>query len=209
MTSYNREKDIGFAIESVLGQTFKDWELIIVDDCSRDRTVEVAKSFEAKEPRIRIFLNERNLGDYPNRNHAASFARGQFLKYHDSDDILYPHCLAMMVPLLEQEPGADIAVTTEWAWDGGPCPMLLTPRMCYQREFLGFGMFNRGPANVLFRTEFFKKVNGFTLAGPHSDLVFWLEVCQHARVLLVPGDLYWYRIHAGQHLQSPDRKSVV
>ena len=102
MTAYNRERYVGAAIESVLAQTFADFELIVVDDGSVDRTVEVARQYE-DDPRLRIVLNERNLGDYPNRNRAAALARGRFLKYHDSDDVMYPHCLSTMVGPLDAE----------------------------------------------------------------------------------------------------------
>ena len=86
MTSYNREKYIGFAIESVLASTYTNWELIIVDDGSIDKTVEIAQQYEKKDGRIRFYRNEKNLGDYPNRNKAASYAGGKYIKYVDADD---------------------------------------------------------------------------------------------------------------------------
>ena len=84
MTAFNREKYIGEAIESVLASTFKDFELIIVDDCSSDKTVEIAKNYENLDKRVKVFLNEKNLGDYSNRNKAASLANGKYIKYVDA-----------------------------------------------------------------------------------------------------------------------------
>jgi cellulose synthase/poly-beta-1,6-N-acetylglucosamine synthase-like glycosyltransferase len=206
MTAYNRERYVGAAIESVLAQTFADFELIVVDDGSVDRTVEVARQYE-DDPRLRIVLNERNLGDYPNRNRAAALARGRFLKYHDSDDVMYPHCLSTMVGPLDAERRAGFALSgaASWAsWAGGPCPMLLTPRMCYQREFLGTqGLFMCGPASALFRADVFRALGGFPHVGVGSDYVFWLRACARVSVLLVSGDLFWYRIHPGQEIQKP------
>lgn len=201
MTAYNRERYIGEAIESVLAQTYGDFELVVVDDCSKDGTVAVAERYAAADRRVQVVCNDRNLGDYPNRNRAASLARGKFLKYHDSDDVMYPHCLATMVRFLV-ESGADLALTRARAWEGGPVPMLLTPRMCFQREFLGSGFFNNGPANALFVTKYFRDFGCFPERGPHSDYEFWLRACRTAKVVLVPTDLYWYRIHPGQHLQG-------
>ena len=202
MTAYNREAFIADAIESVLAQTFTDFELIIVDDVSNDRTVEIARQFAARDPRIRVVVNERNLGDYPNRNRAAELATGEFIKYHDSDDVIYPHCLAVMIGMLAAYPEATVALSGEWP--GGPLPMLLTPRLCYEREFHGKSMFGIArPASALFRHQRFAQLGYFELAGPHSDLVLWLRLCKTENVLLVPGGLYWYRIHAGQHLASP------
>ena len=201
MTSFNRERFIGPAIESVLVQTFTDFELLIVDDCSTDGTVEVARRY-LSDPRVRLVQNERNLGDYPNRNHAATFAAGEYLKFHDSDDLMYPHCLSMMVEALAAELTAGLAISAHHAWPGGPSPMLLTPQLAYQREFLGTGLFNLGPAAALFRREAFLALGGFPDEGPHSDWLFWLKACRRVNTLLVYGDLYWYRIHAGQHLQG-------
>ncbi|HVC18565.1 MAG TPA: glycosyltransferase family 2 protein [Vicinamibacterales bacterium] len=204
MTAYNREAYIASAIESVLGQTLDDFELLIVDDASTDRTVEVAERYAATDSRIRVSVNPRNLGDYPNRNHAATLARGSLLKYHDSDDLMYPHCLETMVRPLLAEPRAGFALSARGGWPGGPCPMLLTPQQCYEREFLGHGMFFGGPACALFRADVFRDLGGFPEIGPHSDNVFWLNACAALSVVLVPGDLFWYRVHDEQHLQRPD-----
>ena len=86
MTAYNRADYIGASIESVLAQSFTDFELIVVDDQSTDGTVALVQRYLG-DPRVRLVVNERNLGDYPNRNHGSTFARGEFLSYHDSDDI--------------------------------------------------------------------------------------------------------------------------
>ena len=85
-TDYNSEKHLAAAIESVLAQTMEDFELIVVDDCSTDRSVEIARLYE-NDPRVRIFINEENLGDYPNRKRAAFYASGKYIKYVDADDI--------------------------------------------------------------------------------------------------------------------------
>lgn len=202
MTAYNRERYIAAAIESVLAQTFTDFELIVVDDGSKDRTLDVARSYAALDPRVRVFANDSNLGDYPNRNRAASLARGRFLKYHDSDDVMYPHCLATMVPMLEREASAGFALSMGSHWPGGPCPMLSTPRMSYQREFLGHGLFMCGPACALFRADVFHALGGFENVGAASDQLFWLRACAKYSVLLVPADLFWYRTHPQQELHS-------
>ena len=202
LTAYNRAPYIASSIESVLAQTLRDFELIITDDRSSDGTVDIAETYARRDSRIRVFRNERNLGDYANRNHAASFATGEFLKFHDSDDLLYPPCLEIMVSLLSAAPGAGFALSSSVSWPGGPVPMLSTPRLSYQREFLGFGMFNAGPAGALFRTETFRALGGFEDHGAASDNIFWLRACARYSVLLLPADLFWYRVHAGQSLQS-------
>jgi len=202
MTAYNRAAYIGASIESVLSQTFTDFELLITDNCSTDGTFEVAKRYETLDPRIRVVQNERNLGQFGNRNRAAELARGPLLKYHDSDDLMYPHCLAVMVPMLMSEPRAGFGLSTGNAWPGGPCPMLLTPRMAYQREFFGEGLFQCGPGGSVFRAEVFRELGGFVDIGAPSDHLFWMRACATVNVLLMPGDLFWYRMHPQQELQS-------
>lgn len=201
LTAFNRERFIGPAIESVLVQTLTDFELLVVDDCSTDGTVEIAQRY-LLDPRVRLVRNERNRGQFPNRNYAATLARGEFLKYHDSDDLMYPHNLAVMVDAMAAEPTAGLALSAHYAWSGGPSPMLLTPELAYQREFLGTGLFNLGPAAALFRREAFLAVGGFPDEGPHSDWLFWLKACRRLNTLLVYGDLFWYRMHEGQHLRG-------
>jgi glycosyltransferase involved in cell wall biosynthesis len=202
MTAFNREAFLAASIESVLAQSLGDFELIITDDRSSDATVAVAQEYARRDSRIRVHVNARNLGDYANRNYAASLASGEFLKYHDSDDILYPHCLAVMTACLAAEPRAGFGLSTGSSWPGGPAPMLSTPRMSYQREFLGHGAFNAGPAGALFRTHVFRELGGFDDHGAASDYVFWLRACATYPVVLLPADLFWYRVHSGQSLQS-------
>jgi glycosyltransferase involved in cell wall biosynthesis len=202
LTAYNRQQYIVASIESVLAQTCRNFELIITDDCSSDATLAIAREYERRDPRVRVHANASNLGDYGNRNFAASLARGELLKFHDSDDVMYPHCLEVMVRYLATAPAAAFALSAHRAWTGAPCPIVSTPRLSYQREFLGFGMFNQGPANALFRTEAFNRLGGFQDLGPHSDLAFWLRACRSVSALLIPADLYWYRVHEGQHLRT-------
>jgi hypothetical protein len=202
LTAYNRERYIAASIESVLGQTFRDFEVLIVDDGSTDRTVAIAREYERRDPRVRVVVNERNLGDYGNRNRIAALARAPLLKYHDSDDIMYPHCLAVMVPMLLLEPRAGFGLSASAAWPGGACPMLLTPRMAYQREYFGEGLFMCGPSGAIFRTDVFRELGGFVDEGAPSDYYFWLRACTRVNALLLPADLFWYRVHASQEFQS-------
>ena len=88
MPSYNSEKYIKDSIESVLSQTYPYWELLIVDDCSTDKTVEIIKSF--KDERIRFFQNAVNSGAAISRNWALREAKGKWIAFLDSDDIWLP-----------------------------------------------------------------------------------------------------------------------
>ncbi len=86
--SYNSARYIAGAIESVLCQTLADFELLIIDDCSTDGTLEIAAAFAARDNRIRLLANERNLGMVRNWNRCLEEARGDYVKYLFSDDLL-------------------------------------------------------------------------------------------------------------------------
>ncbi len=202
LTSYNREAYIASSIESVLAQTFGDFELLVTDNCSTDGSADIARSYERLDARVRVVVNEKNLGQFGNRNRAAELARAPLLKYHDSDDLMYRHCLDVMVSMLMSEPRAGFGLSSGWCWPGGPCPMLLTPRMSYQREFFGAGLFMCGPSGAIFRTEVFRELGGFVDHGAPSDHLFWLRACARVNVLLLPADLFWYRMHPSQEFQS-------
>src|SRR5688500_8935929 len=204
MTCHSRASYIGGAIESVLAQTFTDFELIIVDDRSSDDSMRIAREYAALDSRVRIHINDERLGDYPNRNRAASLATGEYLRYADSDDIQYPHCLEVLVALMDAAPDALFALGGSRAWPGGPVPMLLSPRQAYQREFLGSGMFQIGPGGALLRRAPFLAEGGFVVTSSVlSDYICWLRLCARFPVLLAPADLFWYRTHGGQELQRP------
>lgn len=97
---YNREAYVGAAIESVLTQSFRDFELLLIDDGSTDRSVEILRSYD--DPRIRVVRNERNLGQPETRNRGLALARGQYVAMLDSDDVARPDRLARQVAFLDR-----------------------------------------------------------------------------------------------------------
>src|SRR5438477_13153584 len=107
MVAYNAEDFIGEAISSILAQRFVNFELLVCDDCSTDRTWQIIAGF--RDPRLRTIRNETNIGEYANRNKALHLARGEYLIYIDGDDYLYPHGLGFMVEMIERFPKAAFA----------------------------------------------------------------------------------------------------
>lgn len=100
MPSYNTAAFIGESIKSVLAQTYRDWELLIVDDCSTDRTDMVVAPFLC-DPRIRYLKNERNSGAAVTRNRALREANGEWIAFLDSDDVWVPEKLARQLAFME------------------------------------------------------------------------------------------------------------
>ncbi|QQS19170.1 glycosyltransferase [Candidatus Saccharibacteria bacterium] len=101
MPTYNRGYAIGYAIESVLSQTYDEWELIVVDDGSTDNTSELIRGYHDK--RI-TYIKQFNAGAASARNHGLSVSRGTLVAYLDSDNELLPHYLATMLKLFTRNP---------------------------------------------------------------------------------------------------------
>lgn len=104
MPAYNSEKYIGEAIESILNQTYTNFEFIIADDCSTDDTWEIIKKYEKTDKRITAIRNKKNLYIAKNRNLLVKKAKGEYIAWQDSDDVSYLDRLEKQVRVLEADP---------------------------------------------------------------------------------------------------------
>ncbi|HUR10518.1 MAG TPA: glycosyltransferase family 2 protein [Flavitalea sp.] len=201
MTAYNREKYIAPAIESVLSSTYRNFELIIVDDVSSDNTLQIARSYADGDPRIRVYKNENNLGDYPNRNKAASYATGKYIKYLDADDIIYYYGLSVMVDYLERFPQAGFALAAVVS-NEKPFPICLEPRETYLENFQGYNHFDRAPSSSIIKRDAFNKIGGFSGARMIGDYELWFRLARTFPMVKMPFDLYWNRVHEDQESRT-------
>ena len=201
MTAYNREQFITSAIESVLASTYEQFELIVMDDCSSDKTVEIARSFEVKDKRVGVYVNEKNLGDYPNRNKAASYAKGKYIKYLDSDDIMYPQCLQVMVAAMEQFPQAGYGLSAV-SDANRPYPCCISSHEAYMENFDTYGHFGRAPGSSIIKKEAFDRVGGFSGKRMIGDNELWFALSRYYPLVKLPRDLVWDRVHKGQESKS-------
>lgn len=103
MAAYNAEKTIEQAINSVLRQTYTDFELLVVNDCSKDRTVELVKSIAAKDNRVRLISNEKNSGVSFTRKHGLEESNGSWIAILDSDDAWTPDKLEKQIELQREQ----------------------------------------------------------------------------------------------------------
>jgi glycosyltransferase involved in cell wall biosynthesis len=110
MPVYNCEKTVATSIQSILNQTFTDWELIVIDDGSRDETFATAAYF--RDPRIRIIDGRENLGLPDRLNQAVRMSVGKYFARMDGDDIAYPERLAKQISFLDQHPEVDLLATS-------------------------------------------------------------------------------------------------
>ncbi len=101
--NYNCEKFIALTIESVLAQTYTNWEMIIQDDCSTDKSYEIALKYAKIDARIKVFKNARNSGAAVTRNNAIEISKGKYLAFLDSDDIWFPEKLEKQLKFMQKE----------------------------------------------------------------------------------------------------------
>jgi len=108
ITSYNYLRFITTAIDSARAQTYPNLEIVVVDNCSTDGTVPTLRARYRDDPRVRIFENERNLGEVLNSNRAFEHAKGEFVMYLSADDWMYPQHLARSHAVFERAPAVDV-----------------------------------------------------------------------------------------------------
>ncbi len=208
MTCYNRGKYIAFAIESVLTSTYTNFELIIVDDGSTDETVKIFQGYAVRDERIKVCVNEKNLGDYPNRNKAASLATGKYIKYVDSDDYIYPNGLETMVRSMEQFPNAGFGLCSLKPNVEKPFPFMLSPKEAYEYHFFGPGLFHKGPLTAIFLKSAFDRIGGFKEERMISDTDMWHRMGLQFPIVLMPDGIVWQRRHSEQELSDSHRYIV-
>lgn len=213
MTTYNREKYVEAAIRSVLNSSFENFELIVTDDQSTDGTVQIVQALAEQDARVKLHLNEVNLGDYPNRNQAASHAQGKYLKYVDADDLIYPWGLQILWECMEEHPNAGWGLCSLTQDRDRPFPFQLNSAEAYRYHYLGPGLFHKAPLSSIIRRDLFEKVGGFKPFSHAGDFNMWNLLALNSPVLLMNHGIVWYREHDDQssntqHLHKDQYDSI-
>ena len=197
ITSYNREKYIAEAIESVLASSLKDFELIIVDDASTDNTYSICTEYAEKDKRIKLYRNPINLKQFGNRNRAASLATTDLIKYLDSDDIIYPHGLEVMVNAMLQYPQAGFAAECYFEGFDKRLPYLFDSNESYINHFIEKSMLLYiGPSGTIFRKSIFTQTGMFNEEiGILADTLLSLQMAAMAPVIGLSRNLFYWRVH--------------
>ena len=190
MPSYNTAAYIKESIQSVLNQTYTNWELIIVDDCSTDSTDEVLETI--KDSRIRYFKNDKNSGAAVSRNKALREAKGQWIAFLDSDDLWMPEKLEKQIYFMESN-GYAFSYTSyeEIDIEGNKTGIRVTG----PKKITKTGMFNYcwpGCLTVMYDAM---KVGIIQIEDikKNNDYAMWLKVCKKANGFLLDECLAFYR----------------
>ncbi|HEY2908078.1 MAG TPA: glycosyltransferase [Vicinamibacterales bacterium] len=213
MPAFNVESYIGEAIESVLAQTYTDWELVLVDDGSKDGTRAVAERYRAANPDRIIVVSHENRGLAAARNSALRVARGSVFALLDSDDIWEPGFLAAQMRLLDEHPDVAIvtgnATTLGGALDGQPARPTDD-----RRPPLDLAEILRDETSVfimsIFRREVVHRIGGFDERfRTNEDYDFWVRAASAGfRFIRNPKPLAFYRRH-GNNLSASDVRMLA
>lgn len=191
MPSYNTASFIAESIQSVLAQSYKDWELIIVDDCSPDNTDEIVKPYLSDE-RIKYLKNEKNSGAAVSRNRALREAKGKWIAFLDSDDLWMPDKLKKQVGFMEKN-GYHFSYTNYAEIDTEDKRNGIT--VTGPKKITKTGMYNYcwpGCLTVMYDA---KAVGLIQIADikKNNDYAMWLKVCRKAECYLLDEELALYR----------------
>ena len=191
MPSYNTAEYIAQSIESVIAQTYSNWELIIVDDCSTDNTDEVIKKYLSDE-RITYFKNERNSGAAVSRNKALREAKGRWIAFLDSDDLWLPEKLEKQVNFMKRN-DYHFSYTnySEIDESGRRSGVTVTgPRKITKSGFYNYCW--PGCLTVMYDANVVGLIQIADIKK-NNDYAMWLKVCQKAECYLLTEDLAYYR----------------
>lgn len=198
MPVYNTEKHLAEAIESVLNQTFKDFELIIVDDNSKDKTLAISKKYAKKDSRIKIVRNDINKNIGASLNNGIYHASADIIARMDGDDISLPTRLEKQYKLMQKN--KNLAVVG--------CDMITIDengKELSKREYktdsdtLKKKMFRYSPfahPSTMYRKEVFQESGGYNPAlSPTEDLDLWMKIGRKYELSNVPEYLFKYRVY--------------
>ena len=195
MPSYNTAQYIADSIRSVQAQTYENWELLIVDDCSTDDTDGVVTSF-LSDPRIRYLKNEVNSGAAISRNYALREARGRWIAFLDSDDLWAPEKLERQILFMEKE-NCHFSYTYYQEIDEASQPLGVTvqgPRHITKAGMLRFCW--PGCLTVMYDAQVVGLLQ-IPDIRKNNDYAMWLHVIDKADCYLLPESLAGYRRRRG------------
>jgi glycosyltransferase involved in cell wall biosynthesis len=204
---YNGEKYICESIKSVLAQTFTDFELIISDNGSTDKTEEICRNFEAQDSRIRYYRNEQNIGMGPNHNRTVELSTGKYFKWFHSDDLIAPEYLEKCVEVLEKFPSIilcypkEVEINEEGETIGREsylvdfkCSQPHQRFKLYIELWQKYGHIYGNPILGLIRSDKLK-MTPLLRSRPWTELAFVGELLLLGEFYEVPEELFFYRHH--------------
>ena len=202
MSVYNGEKYLREAIESILNQTFIDFEFLIVNDGSTDGSLEIIQSYQ--DERIRVINNEQNIGLTKSLNKAIKQARGEYIARQDADDISLPNRFEEQIKYFEKHPEVALLGTSVYKIDeqGKVVGRVIVPAKPSGNLLKG-NQFSHG--STMFKREVVDRLGGYNeLFRYCQDYELWARIAKYYEVRNLPQVLYKLRFH-GENIRSLKR----
>jgi len=200
MSVYNGQEFLSEAVESILGQTFRDFEFVVIDDGSADRTAEILAAFAARDGRLRVLRHE-NKGRTASLNVGISLAQGKYIARMDADDVALPHRLDEQVDFMERHPEVGLlGGVVEMINAQGQILHVTQPPL--QDSEIKKAMLHYNPMchpTVLIRKHIALEAGGYRMAFSESeDYDLWLRISERSRLANLSKPILQYRLHPGQ-----------
>ena len=193
MPAYNAEKYLTEAIDSILSQTFSNFEFIIINDASTDSTKQIIEFYN--DPRIKLINNEQNKGVAKSLNIGISFARGKYIARMDSDDIAMPTRLQTQFDFMEKHPNIDICGSWVQTF-GAKTKIIRVPRKHVDIKDLNFFSCAMLHPTIIFKTN--TKLQYLSDFPRAEDYDLWCREINNLNFANIPEALLRYRIHKNQ-----------
>ena len=202
MSVYNGEKYLGEAVQSILNQTFKDFEFIIVDDGSTDHSLEIIQQYAQNDNRIRIVINEENMGLSGSLNKGIELAQGEYIARMDADDISLPERFARQASFMESHP--EIGICGTWVMNigkhAGTSWKLPTEDATIRCQLL-FNVPLVHPSVMMRRCLFSDLKQRYPDHAYAQDYALWSQASMCTKFSNIPEVLFSYRHHPDQAAQ--------
>ncbi len=211
---YNAQRYLPAAVESVLGQTFRDFELIAVDDGSTDRSLEILRRYEAADPRVRI-ISRPNAGLVASLNEALTIARGAFIARMDADDICLPHRFQRQMDYLAAHPDCVLLGSHVVTMDQDGALICQMPDIAFGHDNIDAALLRRGwpmvHPTVMMRADALRKAGAYRAeTWPYEDHDLFLRMAEVGRVENLPEVLLNYRKHSASiSAQSSSNRDAI
>lgn len=173
MPSHNSEKTISESVESVLAQSYQNFELLITDDCSQDATVSIIERYQAIDQRIKLFVFNENQGAGAARNNSIKQAQGRFIAFLDSDDIWHPEKLEKQVNFMLKNKYALTYSAYQKFSVKGDCGVIFPPQETSYNRLLYSNVI--GCLTAMYDTELIGK-RYMPLIRKRQDMGLWLDI---------------------------------
>lgn len=210
MPVFNGERHVAAAIESVLAQTYRDFELLIVDDGSRDRSLEIVRSYT--DSRIKVIVNDRNLGLAAALNRGLSEARGALVARQDADDLSAADRLERQVAVMTERPELALLGTQANAIDDADAPLKPVDRPIDEVSIRWYGLFDNPfiHTSVIFRRALVwnDSDHGYPLLAYAEDYALWSRLMRSHPVANLAERLVTFRVSASSKMGLLDEIPV-